>query len=686
MLHNSLLNPKSILVVGASNDPKKPGGSILKNLLNGRFTGKLYAANPKETSVQGVSCIDLRGPLPDIDLAIIAISVKFIKETIENLVRNNIKSYIVLSAGFSETGALGQKLEGEVTAIVNQANASMIGPNCIGVLTPSYCGVFAGPIPKLELSGCDFVSQSGATAAFIMEMGIELGISFASCFSVGNSAQIGVEEVVQYWDENFDPESSSKIKLLYLENIRKPKLLLKHAASLVNKGCKIAAIKSGNSDAGTRAASSHTGALANSDTAVQSLFDKAGIVRCHGREDLLHTASIFSYPKLEGKNVAIVTHAGGPGVMITDTLSKMGINIPHLTGEAADELKSFLAPGSSVANPIDILATGTAEHAAKVMDYLEHRFDNIDGIVFIYGQPGPIDIKPVYKMLAERIKTYRKPIYPILPSLTTGSKDIEYFKSFGYAYFPDEVAFGRCLGVVEMTPSPVKGRETSFLVDREKLKEITAKNSCGYLPSRDVGEMLDGVNIARVDEQIVDTLEGARRFSKKHGFSLVMKAIGPLHKSDIGGVALNIDNDQKLQREFERLMGIKDVNSVLIQPMLSGTELFIGAKREPNFGHVILVGLGGIYVEVFKDVKASLAPLRHDEALRMIKGLQSYPLIQGARGRQSVSEAEFADMIVKLSLLVENVPEISELDINPLIGTKDGIRAVDARIRIEKDL
>jgi len=285
MINRELVNPESIIVVGGSNDITKPGGKVLKNLIDGNFKGKLYVSNPKESEVQGIKSYQNPDDLPDVDLAIIAISAKYNLAAVEFLTeKKKTKAFIILSAGFSEESEEGKILEQQIVEQVNKYNGALIGPNCIGVLTHNYHGVFTKPIPKLDPKGCDFISGSGATACFIMEAGIPKGLTFANVFSVGNSAQMGVEDILQYMDESFDPETSSRVKLLYLETIDKPQLILKHASSLINKGCKIVAIKAGTSEAGSRAASSHTGALASPDNAVDDLFQKAGIVRCYSRE------------------------------------------------------------------------------------------------------------------------------------------------------------------------------------------------------------------------------------------------------------------------------------------------------------------------------------------------------------------------------------------------------------------
>ncbi|HRS54242.1 MAG TPA: CoA-binding protein, partial [Bacteroidales bacterium] len=307
------------------------GGKVLKNLIDNNYKGALYVVNIKEKEVQGLKSYSNVDELPQTDLAIIAIASRFVLEAVTILAnKKRTKAFIILSAGFSEESEEGKKLEKQIVEVINKVNGCLIGPNCIGVLNSNYAGVFTTPIPKLHTKGCDFISGSGATAVFIMEAGIPNGLTFANVFSVGNSAQLGVEDILEYMDNTFDPNTSSNVKLLYIENIRNPHKLLKHASNLIKKGCRIAAIKAGSSEAGSRAASSHTGAMATPDIAIDALLRKAGIVRCYSREELTTVAAIFMHPELKGKNIAIITHAGGPAVMLTDALSKGGLNVPHI--------------------------------------------------------------------------------------------------------------------------------------------------------------------------------------------------------------------------------------------------------------------------------------------------------------------------------------------------------------------
>jgi acetate---CoA ligase (ADP-forming) len=529
----------------------------------------------------------------------------------------------------------------------------------------------------------DFISGSGATACFILEAGIPKGLTFASIFAVGNSAQLGVEEVLEHLDESFDPERSSRVKLLYIETVNKPDKLLRHARSLIRKGCRIAAVKAGSSEAGSRAASSHTGALASSDVAVDALFRKAGIVRCHGREDLITVASVFMHPPLQGKNIAVITHAGGPAVMLTDALSNGGLAVPHLSGPAADELLAKLHPGSSVANPIDFLATGTAEQLGAIIDAVDSRFDDVDAMVVIFGTPGLAKIFDVYELLYEKMRTARKPIFPVLPSTLTAREEVEAFLAKGRINFPDEVNLGNALARIFHTPPPADDADLPG-IDTAAIREVVDEQSDGYIPPEAIQRLLDAAGIPRAGEAVVASVDDAVWEARRLGYPVVMKVVGPVHKSDVGGVVLDVRDEETVRAEFTRMMDIPDTTAVLLQPMLRGIELFAGVKKEDAFGHLVLCGLGGIFIEVLKDVRAGLAPLSHDEALGMIRGLKGYRILQGVRGQAGVSEQALSDVVVRLSALMAVAPEIAEMDLNPLLGTPEGVTAVDARIRIER--
>ena len=703
MINRELLQPQSIVVIGGSNNVHKPGGAVVRNILQGGFKGTLRVVNPKEDEVQGIKVFHNANELPPTELAILVVPAKLCPDTVELLARDKgTRAFIIISAGFGEETKAGAVMEQRILDTCEQYGAALIGPNCIGLLTRDHHSVFTKPIPALNPKGVDFVSGSGATAVFILESAVIKGLQFNSVWSIGNGKQIGIEDVLQYMDEHFNAETDSLVKLLYIENISNPDKLLFHASSLIRKGCRIAAIKAGSSESGSRAASSHTGAIASSDSAVEALFRKAGIVRCFSREELTTVGCIFTLPPLKGRNFAIVTHAGGPGVMLTDALSKGGLNVPSLTSDLspltskyADELKEQLFPGSAVANPIDILATGTAAQLGLAIDYCEHKFDNIDAIAVIYGTPGLSTLYEAYETLHQKILECKKPIFPILPSLHTAGPEVAEFLQKGHVNFSDEVTLATALSQVMNTPAPAPPEVQLYGIDISRLNKIIfGIEENGYVPPQTVRDILSCAGIPLVPELVATSKEDLSPLTSNLSpltsnlspltFPVVAKVVGPVHKSDVGGVTLNIRTPEHLALEFDRMMQIPGATGVMVQKMLRGTELFIGAKYEERFGHVVLCGLGGIFVEVLKDVRSGLAPLTYGEAFSMIHGLRGYKILQGTRGQQGINEQKYADIIVRLSTLLRFATEIKEIDINPLLADGDDVVAVDARILIEK--
>lgn len=694
MINQQLLHPESIVIIGGSNNVHKPGGAIVRNIIQGGYKGILRIVNPKEDEVQGIKVFHDVKEVPPTDLAVMVVAAKYCPDYVEYLAaEKKVRAFIIISAGFGEETKEGAVLEEKILNTCEKYNAALIGPNCIGLMNDWHHSVFTKPIPTLKREGVDFISGSGATAVFILESAVTKGLPFNSVWSIGNGKQIGIEDVLQFMDEHFDSEHDSKVKLLYIENVSNPDKLLFHASSLIRKGCRIAAIKAGSSESGSRAASSHTGAIASSDSAVEALFRKAGIVRCFSREELTTVGCIFTLPPLKGKNFAIVTHAGGPGVMLTDALSKGGMNIPKLEGPAADELKALLLPGSSVSNPIDILATGAGKQLGEAIDFCEERFDEIDAIFVIFGTPGLVQLYEAYDVLHQKILSCKKPIFPILPSVHTAGPEVAEFLKKGHVNFSDEVTLATALTQIMKTPPPAAPEIELYGVDIIKIREIIANipsntsntRFSGYLPPETVHQLLECAGIPMVPEKVSADLKELTTFADKVGYPVVAKVVGPVHKSDVGGVALNIRTPEHLALEFERMMKIEGATGVMVQKMLKGTELFIGAKYEQRFGHVVLCGLGGIFVEVLKDVSSGLAPLSYPEAYSMIRSLRAYKIIKGTRGQQGINEQRYAEIIVRLSTLLRFATEIKEMDINPLLADDKDVIAVDARILIEKN-
>ena len=686
MINKQLLNPRSIVVIGGSNNVHKPGGSIVRNIKNGGFSGELHIVNPKEDEVQGIKAFHDVKDIPQTELAVLVVAAKFCPDYVDYLcAEKGVRAFVIISAGFGEETKAGAALEQRILDTCETYGAALIGPNCIGLLNRNHHSVFTLPIPHLNAQGVDFISGSGATAVFILESAVIKGLQFNSVWSIGNGKQIGIEDVLQYMDDHFNAETDSKVKLLYIENISNPDKLLFHASSLIRKGCRIAAIKAGSSESGSRAASSHTGAIASSDSAVEALFRKAGIVRCFSREELTTVGCIFTLPELKGKNFAIVTHAGGPGVMLTDALSKGGLNVPRIEGPLAEELKSKLFPGSSVANPIDFLATGTPEQLGTVIDYCENKFDDIDAIAVIYGTPGLTQLYEAYDVLDRKIRECKKPVFPVLPSLHTAGPEVEEFLKKGHVNFSDEVTLATALSQIMRTPKPAPPEVQLYGIDIPRLNKIIfGLQENGYVPPQTVRDILSCAGIPLVPEMVSTSKEELSAFASKVGYPVVAKVVGPVHKSDVGGVTLNIRTPEHLALEFDRMMQIKDATGVMVQKMLKGTELFIGAKYEERFGHVVLCGLGGIFVEVLKDVSSGLAPLSYGEAFSMIHSLRGYKIIKGTRGQKGLNEQKYAEIIVRLSTLLRFATEIKEIDINPLLADENEVVAVDARILIEK--
>ena len=565
MINRELINPQSIVVVGGSNNVHKPGGRLVRNLLDGKYKGELYVVNAKEDDVQGLKSYHSVHDIPETELAIISIPGPACPEAVDVLAKQkNVKAFIVISAGFGEETHEGAILEEQMLKSINEAGASLIGPNCIGLMNMHYHGVFTQPIPEFHADGVDFISSSGGTALFIIESALTKGLRFSSVWSVGNSKQIGVEEVIEYMDRNFDPVLDSKIKMLYIEQIKNPDKLLYHASSLIRKGCHIAAIKAGSTDVGKRAASSHTGAIANSDSAVEALFRKAGIVRCFSREELTTVASIFTLKEVKGKNCAIITHAGGPAVMLADALEKGRLNVPKLDGPLAAELKSKLYPGAAVGNPIDIIGTGTPEHLATAIDFCENCFEDIDLMMVIFGSPGLVKLYDTYEVLHKKMEECKKPIFPVLPSIVTAGPEVKSFVKKGHVNFSDEVTLGTALSRVLNTPKPMSTDIQLYGVDVPEVRRIIDRlPGSGYLNPEEVRTLLKAAQIPLVEEFTSTDRDELVAFAKRVKFPVVAKVVGPIHKSDMGGVALNIRSEEHLIFEYERMMRLPDVTAVL---------------------------------------------------------------------------------------------------------------------------
>lgn len=685
MLHPKLINPKSIAVIGGSDNTESIGGSVLKNLIDQQFEGDLYAVNQNKDKVQEVTSFRDASLLPKIDLAIIAIPATEIEAVVTLLLKEKeTKAFIIYAAGFAELNDSGGLLQENLTRLITKAGASLLGPNNIGMINQNYAGIFTKPIPKIDKRGVDFVSGSGATAVFTLEVAQQIGLKFSSLITVGNSAQIGVEEVLEYLDDSFIPGESSLVKMLYIEGIKNSEKLLKHCLSLRQKGCSILALKSGITEKGKAAASSHTGAMVNSDLFVAALFKKAGIIRCQSRHELVTCAALLQITNKIPEKLAIVTHAGGPAVILTDRLSEKGFSIPDLNKNHQDNLKRLLYPGACAKNPIDILATGNASQLGDVLDYCNNELPDIQGIIVIFGSPGLGSVKDAFQMIHQKIRELDKPVYPILPSIVNVHHEIQEFIQNGNQAFYDEYLFGTCLSKLMSSTSPLSIAPSESNIDLSKIRSLIKGFSNGFLNPEEVYELLTAAKIKMAKQVLVHSESGLLKVARSLTYPVVQKVVGPLHKSDSKGVITSVLNITELMYNYRKLMKQKGVKAVMIQQMISGKEVFIGSKRESGFQPLILCGTGGIYIEALKDISMALAPVTIDEAKEMVNELKIKPILEGIRGQVPCNLEAFYEAIKKIADLLDATPEIEELDINPLMISEKDIIAVDARIKIKK--
>jgi len=368
--------------------------------------------------------------------------------------------------------------------------------------------------------------------------------------------------------------------------------------------------------------------------------------------------------------------------MLADALSAAGLEVPPLAGPHAEELKAQLLPGSSVGNPIDFLATGTAAHLGTILDYCNDRFENIDAMVVIFGTPGLVPIDDVYDLLHQKMAVSRKPVFPVLPSRGIARREVQEFVARGHVAFPDEVELGRALGRVTRTQRPGAMEPPPGLVDAEEAQRRVSGLRPGWLDGQSLRAVLKSAGIPLVPEASASRVEEIVPLARELGYPVALKVVGPLHKSDVGGVSLGCASDEEVRHEAERLLKIPGAVGVSVQPMVQGMELFAGSTHEPGFGHLVLCGLGGIFVEALGDVASGLAPLSHEEALFMIRSLRGHKVLSGLRGKEGVSEDAFADILTRLAALVHAVPWIEEVDLNPIMGVGRRLVVVDARLRL----
>ena len=689
---DSLFHPKSIAVIGASKDPKKVGFAVLNNLKRFGFAGGIYPVNPGAEEILGVKTYQkLEDIAGEIDLAVIAIPARFVPKALEDCIRKGIKTAVIISAGFKEAGSEGVLLEEKLKAIIKDSALRVLGPNCLGVINTANqvnATFAAGMLPK---GGLSFFSQSGALGIAILDWAIGNKVGFSKFISLGNKTDLNETDFIEYFME--DPETD--IILGYIEDVVEGRRFMEIAGK-ATKVKPVILIKSGGTESGARAASSHTGALAGSEAAFHAAFSQTGILRAEGIEDLFETAKVFNAKKLPaGNNLLIVTNAGGPGIIAADAAEKAGVGLPQLSREITDRLMAILPKNASFYNPVDIIGDATAVRYAAVLDEVMSD-PNVDGVLVILTPQAMIQVEDTARAVIKAAGKTDKPVIGCFMGEERVRSSVEMFRTASLPNFsypePAVRAFkklaGYALGTREEPSAPHE-----IVVDFERVKRILkeAKEKKQYqFAEDDAREILSAYGFRFPEKRLARTSEEAATAASVIGFPVVMKISSPdiLHKTDIGGVRLGISSRKEAKEAFaeiaanaRKFMRSAFINGVTVyETAAKGKEVILGISYDRTFGHMVMFGLGGIYVEVLKDVSFRIVPVSLSEAFDMISGTMAFQLLKGVRGEKPVDIGRIAESIMRLSNLASDFPVIQELDINPLVVSGKDAVALDARL------
>ncbi len=687
--------PRSVAVVGAAREPGKFGYNVLNNLLQYGYKGQVFPINPKATEIMGLRCYPSVLDVPEaIDLAIIVVPGKAVPGIIKQCGEKGVKGAVIISAGFKEAGVEGAKLERETVAIAKEYGVRIVGPNCLGVMDTASSlnasGFPAGMPPRGEIG---FMSQSGALCSAILDWALAEGIGFSRFVSIGNKADVDEVDLMEAWES--DP--NTKVMIAYIEGLRDGRHFM-DVAQNVTKHKPVIVVKSGNTAAGSRAVSSHTGSLAGSTKAYEAAFGQSGILRANSIQDLFDYAIAFAYqPVLKGNRIAIVTNAGGPAIMATDALETAGLKLAQLSKETVEYLQANLPPAANCYNPIDVLGDGLADRYALGME-AALKDPNVDALIVVLTPQVTTQIDETANEVVRLAKLYDKPIVGCFmgeEKVGSGIHILNENKVPNYQ-FPERAASAlRAMYEYRRWLERPAPKIRQFDVDREKVRETFAKvredgrNTLGDAEARVIAEAY-GLRIPR--SELAATADEAVQFAEEIGYPVVMKIASPdiLHKSDIGGIKVGVMGAANVRDAYDllvyrarRYMPEATVWGVQIQEMVTGAkEIIIGMNRDPQFGPMIMFGLGGIYVEVLKDVTFRIAPVSEQDAQQMVSEIRSYHLLQGVRGEKASDLDAITDCILRISQLVTDFPEIVELDINPLLVREAGAGAVAVDMRL----
>ncbi|MBN1298308.1 MAG: acetate--CoA ligase family protein [Actinobacteria bacterium] len=692
--------PKSVAVIGASRDKTKVGHTIVDNILNSGYKGKVLLVNPNTDEILGHKCYKSVLDIEDsIDLAIMVIPNKYIMQALEDCSKKQTKFSIIISAGFKETGKEGALLEKEIAEKAKQYGIRLLGPNCLGMIDFN-CPLNASFSPNMPESGViAFLSQSGALGTAVLDWAKTNNIGLSKFVSMGNKADIGEIDLFMDWLD----DKETNVITAYIEGVTNGKEFMK-VCSKVTKHKPIIVIKSGNTDAGAKAVSSHTGTLSGSSKAYEAAFKQTGIIRAKTVKDLFNLATAFAHQPLpEGRNIAIVTNAGGPGIMASDACEENGINLAKIKPETVEELKTFLPPAGNFYNPIDVLGDALAQRYEKTFEVILKDKD-IHAMIVLLTPQAMTDELGTAKALAEALEKSGRKI-PVVTSFMGGhevKEGVDYLNSIGIPNFsiPEE-AVQALKALIDQSDWIKKDHELikAFNSDKKTVSAIFKLNiernrlELGEMEARDI---LTAYNIRVPYAGVAKNITDAHDIIKNTGYPVVLKIDSPdiLHKSDVGGIKVGIKNDEELESAFHTILAnVKKslpqarINGISIQEMVQDKkEVIIGVNKDPQFGHMIMFGLGGIYVEILKDVSFRIAPIKETDSKEMIDEIKTVKLLKGARGEKPSDIDSIVEVLLKISQLVTDFPEIVEMDINPLFVKEKGKGAIagDVRIRIEK--
>lgn len=695
---DKIMRPKAIAVIGASTKQHTIGSDIMKRLQEYKFTGKIYPVNPKGGVIEGIQSYTSISEIPgDVDLALIIIPAKFVNQTLEECNKKGIKGICVISAGFKESGAEGAQLEKDMVAKLEEFGMRCVGPNCLGVVNTHPAirmdGCFAESLPERGHIG--FVSQSGALGGGILNILKDLNLGFAQFISIGNQADVNAETAIEYWENDEDVEQI----LLYMESIQNPANFRK-LATRVSKKKPILALKAGRSAAGASAASSHTGSLAGADKAANALLMQSGVIREYSLKNLFSTAKVFANcPIPKGDRVAIITNSGGPGIMATDAVCEYGLQMAPITDETKEKLRSFLPAAASVKNPVDMIASAPIEHYKQTLETVIAD-PNVDMIITIYLPFLGLKDIDVANALMEIKKLHpEKPVLGVFMTTSSFFTNLSNMEvNMPFFMYAEEAADGlNRLNQQRLWMERPEGKMPCYDVDKTKVEKIIKQSLAegrDQLTTLESIDVLDAYGIRACKYGLGVNEEQIVNLGNDIGYPVVMKMTSKTtsHKTDVGGVRVNIQSEEQLRTEYQDLMNkleekglLEGLEGVIIQEMVKGSrEMVCGIATDPQYGPMMMFGLGGVFIEVLKDVTFRMAPLTDIDAMDMIKSVKSYKLLEGARGTKPAQIDQIQETLLRLSQLVNDFKFIDELDINPLLiseSTGEGI-AVDGRIKV----